>query len=79
MAEVDEAGATATDSIATRLGELIKNPTRKLTPQQQLEILNTHPFFTGKCPECGYNYDKNNPPAVHWDCPECGWIDDAIH
>lgn len=60
-------------------GELMKNPTQRLTPEQQLEIIDTHPLFIGCCPECGYKFPKDNPPAVHWDCPECGWIDDAIH
>ena len=45
---------------------------------QQLELLDTHPFFTHHCPECGYYFDPNNSPAVHWDCPECGWIDDTV-
>jgi len=59
--------------------ELIANRPSRYTPEQQLGILDTHPFFTGVCPQCEYEFDKNNPPAVHWDCSECGWIDDAIH
>lgn len=59
--------------------ELIRNAPPRLTPEQQLQILDTHPFFTGVCPECGYRFDRDNPPEVHWDCPRCGWIDDAIH
>lgn len=59
--------------------ELIANRPSRYTPEQQLEILDNHPFFTGVCPQCGYEFDKDNPPAVHWDCPACDWIDDAIH
>ncbi|MGB3693827.1 MAG: hypothetical protein WA999_13970, partial [Spirulinaceae cyanobacterium] len=59
-------------------GELIKHTKPKLTPTQQLELLDTHPFFTHHCPECGYHFDPKNPPAVHWDCPECGWVDDTV-
>lgn len=59
-------------------GELFKQTTSKLTREQQLSILDTHPFFTHQCPQCGYEFDLKNPPAVHWDCPECGWVDDAI-
>lgn len=59
-------------------GELIPNRRSRLTPEEQLEILETHPFFTGVCPRCGYEFDKINPPEVHWDCPSCGWIDDSV-
>jgi rubrerythrin len=60
-------------------GELISNKRSPLTPEEQLEILDTHPFFTGVCPQCGYQFAKNNPPKVHWDCPACGWMDDSVH
>lgn len=52
--------------------------TPRLTPQEQLEILDTHPFFTGVCPACGYHFNLQNPPEVHWDCPECGWMDESV-
>ncbi len=54
------------------------NRPSRYTPEEQLEILDNHPFFTGVCPQCGHRFDKNNPPAVHWDCPECGFIDDSV-
>jgi hypothetical protein len=59
-------------------GELIPNRPPRYSPEEQLEILDNHPFFTGVCPECGYEFDKTNPPEVHWDCPHCGWIDDSV-
>jgi hypothetical protein len=34
-------------------GELVLQPEHYLTTEQRLEILNTHPFFTGVCPNCG--------------------------
>jgi hypothetical protein len=34
------------------------------------QILNTHPLFTGVCPECNYQFD---PKSKNWDCPQCGW------
>ncbi len=57
--------------------ELPSRPSR-YTAEEQLEILDNHPFFTGVCPECGYQFDRSNPPLIHWDCPECGWIDDSV-
>ena len=77
--EVEDEELWSPEGYSYYAGQLIKNPTRRLTPQQQLNIIDTHPFFTGRCPECGYEFPKDNPPAVHWDCPACGFIDDAIH
>jgi predicted RNA-binding Zn-ribbon protein involved in translation (DUF1610 family) len=59
-------------------GELILQPQQQLTQQQQLELLDTHPMFTGKCPQCGYEFDRDYTARVHWDCPECGWMDDSV-
>ena len=58
--------------------ELIPLRPSRYTPEEQLEILDNHPFFTGVCPECGFRFDKNNPPEVHYDCPVCGFIDDSV-
>ena len=62
-------------------GELVPNRPSRYTSEEQLEILDTHPFFTGVCPKCGHRFDKSNPPKVHWDCPnpDCGWVDDSVH
>ncbi len=59
-------------------GQLIPNKPSRYTKEEQLEILDTHPFFTGVCPQCGYKFDRNNPPLVHWDCPRCNWVDDSV-
>ena len=34
-------------------GELLLQPTYYLTTAERLEMLETHAFFTGVCPECG--------------------------
>ncbi len=59
-------------------GELILQPQQRQTQQQQLELLDTHPMFTGKCPQCGASFDRDYTARVHWDCPECGWMDDTV-
>ena len=59
-------------------GELIPIEPQRLTNDERLQILDTHPLFTGVCPECGYQFPKENPPKVHWDCPACGWVDDSV-
>ncbi|MBR8837497.1 MAG: hypothetical protein DSM106950_26680 [Stigonema ocellatum SAG 48.90 = DSM 106950] len=59
-------------------GELIVQPRQRWTQEQQLELLDNHPMFTGKCPQCGAFFDRDYTARVHWDCPECGWMDDVV-
>lgn len=61
-------------------GELILQPRPRWTQEQQLELLDWHPLFTGKCPKCGAEYERDCTSRVHWDCPnsECDWIDDTV-
>jgi hypothetical protein len=59
-------------------GEEIRQPQRRLTLEEQWEILETHPFFTGHCPKCRYQFPSHVPELIHFDCPVCGWIDDSV-
>lgn len=61
-------------------GELILQPEQRWTREQQLELIDWHPMFTGKCPRCGAEFDRDWSARVHWDCPnsECGWMDDTV-
>lgn len=59
-------------------GELILQPKERWTSEEQLELLDTHPMFTGACPVCGYQFLRDNLPPVHWDCCNCGWKDDSL-
>jgi len=59
-------------------GELILQPRQRWTPEQQLELLDTHPLFTGRCPRCEMTYPQYETPLVHWDCSACGWVDDSV-
>jgi len=59
-------------------GELILQPRQRWTLEQQLELLDTHPLFTGRCPQCEMTYPQYEMPPIHWDCPECGWMDDSV-
>ncbi|WP_225225970.1 hypothetical protein [Komarekiella delphini-convector] len=60
--------------------ELIVQPQQRWTREEQLELIDWHPMFTGKCPQCGYEFDRDWSARVHWDCPnsECGWMDDTV-
>jgi hypothetical protein len=58
-------------------GELVLQPAHYLTKTERLEILNTHPFFTGVCPRCGEAITGEG--LVHYDCPSCGFIDDLVN
>ena len=58
-------------------GEEIRQPAQRWSQEQQLWLLDNHPLFTGKCPSCGAEFDRDYTSRVHWDCP-CGWMDDSI-
>lgn len=58
-------------------GELIVQPRQRWTREEQLELLEHHPIFTGRCPACGGEIERDCRALVHWDCP-CGWMDDSV-
>uniref|UniRef100_B8HWA2 Uncharacterized protein n=1 Tax=Cyanothece sp. (strain PCC 7425 / ATCC 29141) TaxID=395961 RepID=B8HWA2_CYAP4 len=50
----------------------------RLSRSEQLEVMQTHPLFTGKCPCCGSRVPHHSLPPARWDCHDCGWEDDAL-
>lgn len=58
--------------------ELIADRPSRYTLEEQSQILDNHPFFTGVCPQCRHRFDRDNLP-VHYDCPECEWMDESIN
>lgn len=58
-------------------GELILQPQERWTRQEQLDLLDTHPIFTSRCPACNRQFPQDEKPLIHWDCP-CGWMDDTV-
>lgn len=58
--------------------ELVLDPVQRLTIEQRLDLLDSHPFFTGRCPNCEMPLNQTEPPRVHWDCGHCGWVDDSV-
>jgi hypothetical protein len=59
-------------------GELVLDPARVRSQDEQLHLLDTHPLFTGRCPNCEMPLLQTDPPRVHWDCRRCGWVDDSV-
>jgi predicted Zn-ribbon and HTH transcriptional regulator len=59
-------------------GELIHQPSQRWTRGQQLELLMAHPLFTGKCPQCQYQFPQNALAASSCSCPACEWIEDGV-
>lgn len=57
--------------------ELLKDWAGYLTSSERIEVLESHPIFTGICPECGASFRDCRP--IHYDCRECGWMDDSIN
>jgi hypothetical protein len=57
-------------------GELILQPEHYLSTEERLEILDTHPLFTGVYPKCSAPVGQD---LVHYDCSECDFKDDLIN
>ncbi|MFB2922799.1 hypothetical protein [Aerosakkonema funiforme] len=58
-------------------GHLIKQPRKRWTQEEQLELLDWHPLFTGRCPGCEMPCLKYEPSLV-WECQYCGWKDCTV-
>ncbi|MCW6050122.1 hypothetical protein K4039_08510 [Lyngbya sp. CCAP 1446/10] len=43
-------------------GELIPQPRLRWTAAEQLELLDAHPLFTGRCPQCSHPFPKYEIP-----------------
>ena len=59
-------------------GELILDPVQRLSLEQRLELLDVHPLFTGRCPNCERPIPHAVSGQIHWDCGRCGWVDDSV-
>lgn len=59
-------------------GELILDPVQRLSLEQRLELLDVHPLFTGRCPNCEMPVPQAVPGQIHLDCRYCGWADDSV-
>ena len=62
---------------ATYCGEVIPEAMTHTT-EEQWALLDWHPIFTGRCPNCEMPMLQTTPPRVHWDCEDCGWKDDSV-
>lgn len=58
--------------------QLIVQPQQRWTREEQMELLDQHPLFTGRCPECGATIERDYLAKVHFDCVECGWMNDSV-
>jgi hypothetical protein len=59
-------------------GELVLEPVQRLTLHQRLELIDTHPLFTGRCPQCERPIVVSKSEQVHWECENCDWTDDSL-
>ena len=59
-------------------GELIPDCSHRLSTEERLKILETHPLFTGCCPVCSWKFPVQSPPRMHWNCEQCGWQDNSV-
>lgn len=68
-------GEWSPDEISYYAGDLIFNPGRMHSPSvdEQNQLLDSHPLFTGRCPHCEMPIQQTDPPRVH-----CDWVDDLV-
>ncbi|MFB2920259.1 MULTISPECIES: hypothetical protein [Aerosakkonema] len=66
------------NDIAYYNGEAMRPPQQHWTAAKKLELLDTHPLFTNRCPQCEMPYPSDYKPLAHWDCPYCDWKDDSV-
>jgi hypothetical protein len=48
-------------------GELVVQPRQRWTRDEQLQLLEVHPLFTGRCPACSAEFERDYRVIVHWD------------
>lgn len=59
-------------------GELVIDPVQRWTREQRIALLDWHPMFTERCPDCERSLMQTYPARVYWDCEQCGWKDDSV-
>jgi hypothetical protein len=47
----------------------------RLSRTEQIRVIMTHPFFTGKCPHCKYRIPLAKAALGRCKCSGCGWSD----
>lgn len=78
LTQATQSGYQLYELVIERISYGVRQAPQHLTTEQQLHLLDTHPLFTGKCPECGHTFNRDYAAIIHYDCPECGWMDDSI-
>ncbi|MBD1847798.1 hypothetical protein H6F89_31315 [Cyanobacteria bacterium FACHB-63] len=54
-------------------GEEIVEPVQRWTEAEKLALLDWHPMFTGRCPNCEVTIPFGERSL--WKCDHCGWKD----
>gem|GEM_PF-1800115 len=54
-------------------GEWIAAPHRRLTQAEQMQLLDWHPIFSGRCPHCETPIATPDDSESHWHCHHCDW------
>lgn len=54
-------------------GKSVPSPLVSQTLKQQLDTLDWHPLFTGRCPKCEMAWLQTEHPKDCCGCKYCGW------
>jgi hypothetical protein len=61
----NDSGASLREHRSFYNGEEIIQPQQRWTREEQLELLDYHPMFTGRCPQCERTFPRYDRPPVH--------------
>lgn len=62
---------------ASYAGEFVQQPVQRWTTEEKLVLLDWHPLFSGRCPNCEIPIALKRSQAG-WKCDRCGWQDDSV-
>jgi hypothetical protein len=54
-------------------GEWIPVPHHRLTSEIQIQLLDWHPIFSGRCPNCEIPIATPENSKSDWHCLHCNW------
>jgi Zn finger protein HypA/HybF involved in hydrogenase expression len=50
-----------------------------LSHTEQIRLIMTHPFFTGRCPQCRHRIPLAKASLGKCKCPACDWSDQNLN
>jgi Zn finger protein HypA/HybF involved in hydrogenase expression len=58
--------------------QLLAHLLSRLSHTEQIRLIMTHPFFTGRCPSCKQRVQLAKASLGNCRCNACGWSDESL-